>query len=77
MMDVQVFFLLMNSIVLLVDLMQETFIKPHLMNSTFFECDDSMNVQQALKSTYMCCYLSLYVDIELYALSFLFNDLGH
>jgi hypothetical protein len=64
MMDDQAFFLMMNSIMLLVDLMQKTFIKTHLMNSTFFECDDSINVQQALKSTYICCYLLLYMDIE-------------
>jgi len=37
MMDDQVIFLLVNSIILLIDMMQEAFVEAHQMSSTFFK----------------------------------------
>ncbi len=76
MMDDQVFFLLMSSIILLIDMIQEAFVEAHPMNSTFFKSSDSVNAQQMLEFRYVLLFIALHEYQIMCTLSLLFDDLN-
>lgn len=76
-MDDQALFLLMSSIILLIDMIQEAFVEAHPMSSTFFESNDSMNAQQMLEFMFVLLFTILHEYWIMCTLSLLFDDLGH
>jgi hypothetical protein len=73
----QAFFLLMSSIILLIDMIQEAFVEAHPMSSTFFESNDSMNAQQMLEFRHVLLFIALHEYQIMCTLSLLSDDLSH